>query len=285
MIHIITDSASDIDQNELENVTVIPLNVTIGGKTYKDGVDITKDEFFQKLEETKEAPQTGLASPVCFQEYFDKYKEAGDEAIVITISSELSGTFQAVSIVAEDYDNVSVIDSLLVTAPQKLLVRRCMDLINAGLSRQEIVEKLEAEKKRIVAFASIATLEYLLKGGRISKSSALIGGIIGIQPIITIKDGKIIAIGKARGSRQSSRFLNEKVSEVGGIDYSMPYAVGYSGSDRTNLMQYIENNPTLVDPAPREIEVVQIGSAVGTHAGPGAVLVTFFAKGDRSEDR
>lgn len=277
-IRILTDSASDIDQNELENVKVMALTITIDGKSYRDGIDINKNEFYELLENSETMPVTSLINPQEFIDTFEEIREAGDEAILITISSELSGTYQSAKVAADDFDNISVVDSLQVAAAQKILVERCQQLIKEGLSRQEIVDKLNEEKQKIAIFASVDTLKYLLKGGRISKTSATVGGIIGIKPILTLDNGKLISIGKARGSKQSHLFLNKKVEEVGGIDFSMPYAVGYSGTDNSNLLSYMENNKELVDAAPHEIEIVQIGTAVGTHAGPGAVLVTFFKK-------
>lgn len=277
-IRVFTDSASDINQGELENVTVIPMTVTIDGKSYLDGVDITKDEFYTLLETSNTMPITSLISVYEFTKIFKKVKDAEDEAIVLLISSELSGTCQSAMIAAADFDNISVFDTKQVAAAQKLMVKRCVQLVNEGKSRLEIVAQLREEMKRLKIYASVDTLKYLQKGGRISKSSAIVGGIIGIKPLLTLEDGKLIAIGKARGSKQSGQFLNKKIEEFGGIDFSMPCAVGYSGTDSSNLMQYMENNQALVDEAAGKIDIVQIGTAVGTHAGPGTVLVTFFTK-------
>lgn len=276
-IRIITDSASDIEQKEYPNVHVLPMTVTIDGTAYHDGIDISKDVFYDRLENSSAMPVTSLISPYQFAEAFGALRE-GEEAIVITMSGALSGTYQSAVIAAEGNDNVSVIDSRQVAAAEKILVQRGLELIAQGLSRAEIVNALEAEKEKIAIFASVDTLEYLLRGGRISKTSALVGGIIGIKPILTLQEGKLIPIGKARGSKQSHLFLTRKIEEVGGIDTNLPYAVGYSGSSMANLQGYLENNQTLLAALPHAPEVVQIGSTVGTHAGPGAVLVTFFKK-------
>lgn len=276
-IRIITDSASDIEQKEYPNVYVLPMTVTIDGTAYHDGIDISKDIFYDRLENSSAMPITSLISPYQFAEAFGALGE-GEEAIVITMSGALSGTYQSAVIAAEGNDNVSVIDSRQVAAAEKILVQRGLELIAQGLSRAEIVNALEAEKEKIAIFASVDTLEYLLRGGRISKTSALVGGIIGIKPILTLQEGKLIPIGKARGSKQSHLFLTRKIEEVGGIDTNLPYAVGYSGSSMANLQGYLENNQTLLAALPHAPEVVQIGSTVGTHAGPGAVLVTFFRK-------
>lgn len=277
-ICIITDSASDIEQGELPGVRVLPMTVTIDGKAYRDGVDITKDEFYRLLKSSKAIPASSLISPFMFQEAFEEIEAAGDEAIVITVSSELSGTYQSAVSVADGREGVSVIDSLQVSGAQKLLVLRALQLSLLGLSREEVVRELEEEKRRIVIYAAVDTLEYLLKGGRISKTNALVGDVIGIKPILTMEDGKLIAIGKAHGSKKSHAFLNQKIVDAGGIDLTMPYAVGYSGASKTGLQKYLDGNKEIIETLPHSPNVVQIGSAVGTHAGSGTVLVTFFQK-------
>lgn len=277
-IRIITDSASEVEQNEFHDVTVVPMTIIINDKVYKDGVDMSKNEFFDLLEQTDTMPATSLINEYEWGEIYKNVTEAGDEAIVITLSSGLSGTFQSAKNAAEEFENISVIDSQQVTVTQKMLVLRCRELIATGMSREEIVAKLEEEKKELVLLAALDTLKYLLKGGRISKTSALVGGIIGIKPILTMVDGKLVPLGKAKGSKNSHIFLNKKVEELGGIDFSRPYCVGFSGTDNSNLLRYMEDNKVLMDSAPKTPDIVQIGSTVGTHAGPGGVIVTFFKK-------
>lgn len=278
-IRIITDSASDIEQGEYQNVQVLPMTISIDEKLYRDGIDITKDEFYHLLETSDTIPITSLVTPYQFEEAYDSVKAEGDEAIVITLSSRLSGTYQSATTAAKGKPWISVIDSKNITASQRLLVLRAMQLALLGLSRKEIVDELEREKERIVIYAAVDTLDYLLKGGRISKSSALMGGFIGIKPILTVEDGELVPIGKVRGSKKSHAFLNQKIDEVGGIDFSMPYAVGYSGTDKRNLQKYLESNQQILESVPHSPIIVQIGSTVGTHAGPGTVFVTFFRKG------
>ena len=278
-IRIITDSASDIEQGEYQNVQVLPMTISIDEKLYRDGIDITKDEFYHLLETSDTIPITSLVTPYQFEEAYDSVKAEGDEAIVITLSSRLSGTYQSATTAAEGKPWISVIDSKNITASQRLLVLRAMQLALLGLSRKEIVDELEREKERIVIYAAVDTLDYLLKGGRISKSSALMGGFIGIKPILTLEDGELVPIGKVRGSKKSHAFLNQKIEEIGGIDFSMPYAVGYSGTDKRNLQKYLESNQEILESVPHSPIIVQIGSTIGTHAGPGTVFVTFFRKG------
>lgn len=277
-ICIITDSASDLDQNELQGVHVIPMTVSIDGDTFRDGVDITKDQFYNRLETSEEMPVSSLVSPAQFEEVFEKLTEEGMEAIVITISSGLSGTYQSALIAAEDYAMVSVVDSLQVSSAEQILVRRALQLVQQGMGREEIVKTLEEEKRRIVIFAYANTLKYLHKGGRISKGSALVGGVMGVKPLLTLEEGKMICIAKNRGSKQSNRAMNAGIENYGGVDFAMPYAVGYSGREKNNLLEFMHDNPLLTGPDGQQPAVVQIGTAVGTHCGPGAVSVTFFRR-------
>lgn len=277
MIRILTDSASDIACRELDGVTVLPMTVTIDGITYADGIDLTKDAFYQKLESSDTNPVSSLIAPYQFQEAFEAVTRDGDEAIVLTISSGLSGTYQSAIIAAENFDNVSVIDTMLVAGAQKILVQRAVELAAQGLSRETIVEMLEQEKKQVIIYAVVDTLKYLQRGGRISKGSAIVGGIMGIKPILALEDGKLVAIAKARGSKQGHAFLNSKIAEHGGVDFTRPYCAIYAGTDKAPLMQYIADNESLL--GGREIPITQIGTAVGTHCGPGTIAVAFFAKG------
>ena len=275
-IRIITDSASDIEQNTMTNVEVVPLKVTIGDVTYRDGVDMTKDEFYEMLESSEVLPQTSLATPFEFEEVYKKVTEGGDEAIVLPVSSKVSGTYQSAMVAAREYPNISVMDSLQGSAGQILLIRRAQQMIDQGMKREDIVRVLEEEKTKIRLYAAVDTLKYLEKGGRVTKGMAMIGSIIGIKPILTLENGELIAIGKARGSRKAFRFLNDKLEESGGIDFSKPFLTAYSGSSRAKLDQYIEDNKYLLNGQISEIESVQIGTAVGPHAGPGTVLVCYF---------
>lgn len=277
MIRILTDSASDIEQNEFSGITVIPLTVTIDGEDFRDGIDLNKDEFYRRLETSDTMPVTSLITPYRFGEIFRQVQEAGDEAIVLPISSGLSGTFQSAMTAAADYPAVSVVDTKVVAGAQRILVLRALELVNQGLSRAQVVEALEKEKQEIVIYAVVDTLKYLQKGGRISKSTAVVGGIMGIKPILALEDGKLVPIAKARGSRQGNAFLNEKIKAHGGVDFARPYCAIYAGTDRTPLEQYIRDNENLLNGNP--IPIAQIGSAVGTHCGPGTIAVTFFAKG------
>lgn len=276
MIRIVTDSAADIETGAYDDLEIMPLKVNIDGKTYLDGVDMSKDEFFEMLENSDVLPSTSLASPYEFMSLYEEITKAGDEAIVIPVSSALSGTYQSAVIGSEGFDNISVIDSCAVSLGQALLVRYALDLVKEGLSRKEIVEKLEEGKKKIVFYAVVDTLEYLQKGGRLSKGAALLGGLIGLKPILAIEDGSLAAIGKARGSKAAYRKITEMM-ENDDIDLSHPIIVAYSGTSTEKMDRYLDDNKEFYSRFDR-LETAQLGTAVGTHAGPGTIVMTYFVK-------
>lgn len=278
MIRIITDSASDISQAEAKKLglTVIPLKVRFNNVEYIDGITITNEEFFNCLVETDELPKTSQLTPFDYTNVFDMI-DKNDKAIVICLSSNLSGTYNSALVAASDYPNIHVIDSKNVTIGQRLLVLRALELTKEYNDIEKILNILESEKKNIRLVALLDTLEYLKKGGRISATTAIVGGILNIKPVLAIEDGKIISIGKARGSKNGNNKLREKIEQYHGIDYKKPYAVAYSGLDDSLLEKYLSDSNDLCDKA---IPKVLIGSVIGTHIGPGAIAVAFFSNGD-----
>lgn len=277
MIRIITDSASDLTKEEIleDNIDVIPLHITIGGKEYLDRVDITSEEFFKKLIENTELPKTSQATPISFINEFEKFPD--DEIICITMSKKLSGTYQSACVAASDFDNVCVIDSENVTVGQKILVKLAARLIKEGKSFKEIVDTLNQKKENIKLIALLDTLEYLKKGGRISAVTAVIGTFLNVKPVVEIKKGEVKILGKARGSKMGNNKLREKIEEYGGIDFEMPFSLAYSGLDNSLLMKYIEDSKD-VYPENTSFDITLIGSTIGTHVGPGAIAVAFFSK-------
>lgn len=278
MIRIITDSASDISQAEaLEyGIDVLPLTSRFGDTEYRDGIDITTTEFFEKLIETDIFPTTSCISPLQCMEAFEKYPN--DDIIYIGVTSKLSGCYQSAMIASEEFDNVHLIDSETVTVGQRLLIELALRLIAEGKSLDEILETLETKKKDIRLVAMLDTLEYLRKGGRISGAAAVLGGLLSIKPVIAVEDGIINVLGKARGSKSGANFLNQKIAEYGGIDFDLPYTTAYSGLSDALLQKYIKDNKSLYLNPEDELRIFTIGSVIGTHAGPGAVAASFFAK-------
>ena len=276
-IKIITDSASDITDNSRDDLIVLPMTITFGDTEYKDGVNLTHREFFEKLVETDELPTTSQISPYEFEEVYKQLSD-DEEAVVITMSSKLSGTYQSACIAASEYPNVHVVDSENVTVGEHALVEYALRLKDGESDVLQIVESLEKHKKDIRLVALVDTLEYLQKGGRISKVTALVGGLLSIKPVIAITDGEVAILGKARGSKQGNNLLVQQINECGGIDFTMPYYLAYSGLDDALIKKYIEDSRGLWQDGVEKLDVSLIGGTIGTHVGPGAIAVAFFAK-------
>lgn len=273
---IIVDSTSDLLPAIKEQVHVVPLTVHFGQEEFVDGVTIDHKAFYEKLIETDVHPSTSQASPAAFEAEYEKAREAGEAAVVITLTSKLSGTYQSATIAAQDYENVYIVDSGTVAIGGGILVEYALKLLNEGLGAKEIAEKLEEAKKRIVIVALVDTLEYLKKGGRISGTVAFVGGVLNIKPVLSLIDGEINMIGKARGSKMGNNLLVQEIEKAGGVDFSMPLLLGYTGLADVMLLKYIEDSRHIWEANVDEVKYTTIGSVIGTHAGPGAVAVAFF---------
>lgn len=278
-ITIITDSASDISQNNNKGVTVLPMTITFGEENYEDGVSLTPDNFYMKLIESSALPKTSQVSPYAFGQAYENSLKSADYVIVITLSSKLSGTYQSACIAADDYDGrVFVIDSENVTVGEQILVDYALSLIDKGIEVNTIVSQLNTIKKRIRLVALLDTLEYLKKGGRISSGAAFLGNVLSIKPVIAIVDGEVSFLGKARGSKQGNNFLIQQVDTYGGIDYSLPVLLGYTGCSTVLMDKYIKDSSSLWEGRIPVPDIIQVGATIGTHIGPGGIAVAFFSK-------
>ena len=279
-VKIFVDSASDITTAEAEvlNVIHVPMTVRFGMDEYLDGVELTHDAFYEKLIESDIIPTTSQIPPAIWQTYFERELGEDDTAVVITVSSSFSGTYQSACLAASAFGGrIRVVDSETLCIAEGILAKRACEIRDTGASADEIAAVLDAEKKNIHIIAMLDTLEYLKKGGRISSAVAFAGGILGIKPVITIKDGAVAILGKARGSKQGNNLLRELVSKVGGIDFSRPFSLAYSGCDDKLLQKYIADSSELWEGKTDLLPIYTIGCCIGTHAGPGAVAIAFFA--------
>lgn len=277
-IRIITDSGSDIIDSKRDNVTVLPMSITFGDEVFYDGVTLSHNEFYMKLIESDELPKTSLVAPASFADAFEEAKNAGEKVIAITISGGLSGTYQSAVLAAEDYDDVYVVDSMNVTIGERILVEYALKLIDEGKDIEDIVNELESAKKRICVLGLLDTLEYLKKGGRVSSSVAFVGDVLRIKPVVTVDgEGKVAMLGKARGSKNGNNFLISEIEKVNGVDFDMPYFLGYTGLNDTLLKKYVKDSEHIWGPYTEELPVCSIGATIGTHVGPNAIAVAFFA--------
>ena len=277
-VKIVVDSTADMRPAVAEKVGIVPLTVHFGEKEYISGVNINPRKFYEMLVESDELPTTSQPTPFAFaQAYEDALKEA-DEVICITCSGKLSGTFQSANIAAEDFEGkVHVVDSTTIAIALGILVEYAVELVERGLDAQEIIWKLLQKRDKVKLLALVDTLEYLKKGGRVSATVALAGGLLNIKPVITIADGEIKLLGKARGSRQGNNLLVQEIQKAGGVDFGKPLMLGYTGLSDALLQKYIQDSAALWEGHREDLPVSIVGSVVGTHAGPGAVAVAFFA--------
>ena len=273
---IIVDSTADLVGEFKNRVYTVPLTVHFGDEEFIDGVTIDHKVFYEKLVESDVLPTTSQATPDAFIKEFQKAKDAGEEAVVITLSSSFSGTYQSAVIAAEEFDNIYVVDGRSAAMGSGILVELAFRLLDSGLSAKEIAEALDEEKKKIVVVALVDTLEYLKKGGRVSKTVAFAGTLLNIKPVLSVIDGEINMLGKARGSKMGNNLLVQEIEKAGGIDFSKPVLLGYSGISDALLLKYIEDSKHIWEGNLDEVRYTTVGSVIGTHAGPGAVVVAFF---------
>ena len=273
---IIVDSTADLVPEIKERVYTVPLTVHFGQEEYIDGVTIDNKTFYEKLVESDVLPTTSQAAPNDFIKEFEKAKQAGEAAVVITLASRFSGTYQSAVIAAEDYENIYVVDGASAAMGTGILAELAFRLLDAGASAQEIAKAMETEKEKIVVVALVDTLEYLKRGGRISKTAAFAGGVLNIKPVLSVVDGEIRVLGKARGSKMGNNLLVQEIDKAGGIDFSKPVLLGYSGLSDALLLKYIEDSRHIWEGHLREVCYTTVGSVIGTHLGPGAVVVAFF---------
>lgn len=276
--NIIIDSTVDVTESCAERMYIIPLTVHFGSEEYIDGVTIDKHNFYEKLVESDTLPTTSQATPADFQKVFDEISSAGESAVVITISSTLSGTCQSACIAAENYENIHVVDSCSASTGAGILAEYALRCADEGMDAKELAELLMKKREDICVVGLLDTLEYLKRGGRISKSVAFAGGVLNIKPVLTFKDGEIVLAGKARGSRNGNNLLVQKIKDSGGIDFDMPILFGYSGLSDALLKKYIVDSAELWQCGTDSLDYVLICSVIGTHIGPGAVIASFFRK-------
>lgn len=273
---IIVDSTADLLPEIKERVHTVPLTLNFSKEEFIDGVTIDKKTFYQKLVESNVIPTTSQATPADFAREFKKAEENGEAAVVITLASKLSGTYQSAVIAAQDYKNIYVVDSGSVAIGSGILTEMALTLKDKGVDAQRIAEKLNEEKEKIIIVALIDTLEYLKKGGRVSSAVAFAGGILNIKPVISLTNGEINMLGKARGSKQGNNLLVQEIEKAGGIDFSKPILLGYTGLSDMLLNKYIEDSRYIWEKGLENVRYTCVGSIIGTHAGPGAIAVAFF---------
>lgn len=275
-IKILTDSTSDLPKELVEkyDIAVLPLKVIFGKKEYVDGVDLTPEQFYKMLETSEELPTTSQLTPEQFMPYFEDAKEKGDDLICIHVSSSMSGTMQSATIAKDHvgYEKIHIIDTRTVTAQLGLMVVEACRMRDNGAALNGIIARTNELVDNTILYASIATLKYLKKGGRIKATSAAIGTALNIKPIITIRDGLVESIGKARGIKKSFEEIKKMIEASGSTlnDKDIYIAHAYDQVNLEKFKSFITENYN-----PKNIYEFVVGAVVGTHAGPGCVALAF----------
>ena len=275
-VKIIIDSTADLMPAVKARCLVVPLTIHFDDEEYIDGVTITHREFYEKLIESDVLPHTSQAAPSAFAQVFEEVVQAGDQAVVITLASGLSGTYQSAIIARDGFEDcIHVVDTKAVSIAQRILLNFAISLKKHGATAKEIAQELERKKADVCAYGAVETLEYLIKGGRLSKTAGAVGSVLGIRPVLYLCDGALAVAGKARGAKGAITMTHNLIAEIG-IDFTMPFAIGYTGNDPQVIEPYLD--------APNsawkgyEVPVYNVGSTVGTHTGPGLFIVAFFKK-------
>ncbi len=278
---LIIDSACDIPYEKAEKMgwIFLPLTVTFGDRQYLDGIDLDPDSFFDKLVESDELPSTSQLTPYEYERAFKDVASAGDEAVVITLSSKLSGTYQNACIAAQNYPGrIYVVDSLNATLGEAILIEYAQRLVEGGMAAKAIAAELSEKRSKIRLLGLLYTLEYLKKGGRISPTVAFAGALLSIKPVVSVEEGEIKLVGKARGSKNGNNLLAELINRCGEIDFDMPFSLAYSGKDRSVLDKYVEDSRHFWEGHTSSLPIIRLCAAIGTHIGPGGIAVAFFEK-------
>lgn len=277
MVQIITDSAADFEPYELEkmNVRCVPFSVTFGNEEYKENINLTKQQFYTLLKEKNDFPNTSQPSPHSFESILKNMKNSGCEAVVISLSSALSGAYQSAVLAKNqlEYDECYIIDSLTASGGERILVEQAVKLRDAGKSASEIACFLETLRSRISLYACIDSVDYLYKGGRISRAACTIASVAHIKPIIhVLRDGSIDMAAKSLGIKRTMDFI-KKILDKYPPDKDFPFYVLYTGDKKCGkiLAEYFEKTDYEIPDA----NIIDVGAAIGSHIGPNAFGIAY----------
>jgi DegV family protein with EDD domain len=279
-IAIVTDSNSGILAEEFKDqgVYVIPMPFLVNGEPYLENITLSQEKFYELLG-SNASVSTSQPSIGDLMELWDALLKEYDQLLHIPMSSGLSQSCATASTLAKDYNGkVLVIDNKRISVTLKESVLEAVKLRDAGKTAEEIKDYLESTSRYSSIYIAVDTMKYLKKGGRISKTVALAGSVLNIKPVLSVIDGEIAMLGKARGSKMGNNLLVQEIDKAGGIDFNKPVLLGYSGISDALLLKYIEDSRFLWENNLKEVRYTSVCSVIGTHAGPGAVVVAFFKR-------
>ena len=274
MVRIVTDSTADLNQAQQESagVSVVPLNVRFGDQVFKDHLDLSTDEFFSRLKASPQLPKTSQPAVGAFEEVFRKHREAGDDVVAVLISSKVSGTVGAAEMAAKsvDGDHIEVIDSLTTSMALGFLALEGAKLAKSGADRSEVGQRIRSLVPKARVLAAVDTLTYLERGGRIGHARALLGSLLNVKPLITLQDGEVAPLGRARGRVQAIDRLVSLLERDGKLS-NLAVLHGGARTDAERLRDRVSGNyPGL------EIPLAETGAVIGTYTGPGVIGFTYI---------
>ncbi|SHK57619.1 DegV family protein [Tepidibacter formicigenes] len=276
-IKIITDSLSDIPLNLIKeyDIEVVPLTVIFEDGEYKDGLDLSNEEFYEKLKNSESVPKTSQITPLEFEKIFKKYLDENKKILYIAGSSKATGTYQS-SLLAKDLldsDDIYTFDTMALSFGCGMLVVEAARMAKKGKNIDEILNELQHMREKVDHIFTVDTLEYLQKGGRISSTKAAIGRILSIKPILTVEEGLVSQLDQVRGKRKVVSKMIE-LAKKRGHNLSNQVIVISHGANEELALKLKEAVDKEINP--KDIIIGNIGSAIGTHAGPGTVAIFYL---------
>jgi DegV family protein with EDD domain len=269
VVRIVTDSTADLteEQQKKAGITVVPLNVRFGDQVFKDHVDLTGQQFFEKLKTATQLPKTSQPSVGDFEAVFRGFREAGDDVVAVLISSKISGTFGAAKMAAQsvDSEHIEVIDSLTTSMALGFLALAGAALAANGSDRKTVADRVRSLVPKAKVLATIDTLTYLERGGRIGRATALMGSLLNFKPLINLQDGEVAPLGRARGRPQAIDRLVELLKREGALQ-QLGVLHGAALKDAENLRDRVAGQYPGMD-----IPLSETGAVIGTYTGPGVI--------------
>ena len=279
-VKIIVDSTTDLNEAIKDQVAIVPLTICFGEEEYVDGVTITHHQFYEKLVECDVLPTTSQASPAAFSRVLSETLAPGDSALILTLSSELSGTYQSAVIAAEELKDeypdrkIQVIDTLCASMGEGLLVWYACKKRDEGLSLDEVAQWVLDNRLHLCHWFTVDDLMYLKRGGRISAATALVGTMLQIKPLLHVDDeGHLINMTKTRGRKAAIDAMVKKAQELGaGYDNSTMFiSHGDCLSDAEYLSRQLKEKCGVKD-----VVISYVGAVIGSHSGPGTLALFFL---------
>jgi DegV family protein with EDD domain len=274
VVRIVTDSTADLtpEQQRAAGITVVPLNVHFGDEVFRDHVDLSADEFFRRLKASAQLPRTSQPSVGAFEEAYRKLLDGGDEVVSVHLSSKVSGTYNSALMAAQSVGDgkIDVVDSLSTSMALGFMALEGAKLARAGRDRQAVAECLQGLVPKARVICVVDTLTYLERGGRIGKARALLGSLLNVKPILQLKDGEVVPVGRARGRPQSLSRLVELLQRDGKVS-QLAIMHGAAQTDAEQLRERVASSYPGMD-----IQLTEIGAVLGTHTGPGVIGFTYL---------